>query len=63
MIHCSSPGPHTDASTEEGVSFACARCAQHRGAREIKLAVFATLARLAAEARYIDGSPSVPFEF
>jgi hypothetical protein len=31
--------------------FACARCAKQLGATEIKLAVFATLARLAAEAR------------
>jgi hypothetical protein len=50
-VHCSSPGPHTDASTEDEVSFVCARCAKHLGATEIKLAVFATLARLAAEAR------------
>jgi hypothetical protein len=50
-IHCSSPGPHLDTSTEEKVSFACARCAKHLGATDVKLAVFARLAGLAAEAR------------
>jgi hypothetical protein len=50
-VHCSSPGPHADQSTEDAVAFVCGRCNKPLAASDLKVAVFATLARIAAEAR------------
>jgi hypothetical protein len=50
-VHCSAHGPHEDVSSEDAVSFRCSKCGKPLGPTEIKLAVFATLARIAAEER------------
>jgi hypothetical protein len=57
-VHCSARGPHVDISEDDRVGFRCASCGMTLGPFEIRLAVFATLARLAAErARDTGGGP------
>jgi ribosomal protein S27E len=48
-VHCAARGPHTNVTAGDAVRFHCAGCGKALGALEIKLAVFATLARIAAE--------------
>jgi hypothetical protein len=49
LSRASASGPHADISSENEILFACARCGKSLGATEIKVSVFAALARIAAE--------------
>jgi hypothetical protein len=50
-VYCSARGPHGDIGSEDEVKFTCIGCGKSLGASEIKVSVFATLARIAAEGR------------
>lgn len=52
--HCSAQGPHTQVISADSIGFRCVRCGRSLGPNEIRLAVFATLARMAAE-RHLRG--------
>jgi hypothetical protein len=50
-VYCSAAGPHADASQGGEVAVTCVDCGKSLGALEVKWAVFATLARVAAQSK------------